>query len=44
VNGVLFPALFLLLGNFPQSLNYWPVVFLIQGFLMISTLKVSRIF
>jgi CDP-diacylglycerol---serine O-phosphatidyltransferase len=44
VNGVLFPLLFLLFSSFPQSLNYWPMVFLIQGFLMISTIKVSRIF
>jgi len=44
VNGVLFPILFLLFSIFPDSLNYWPLVFLIQGFLMISTLKISRIF
>ena len=44
VNGVLFPLLFLLLSSFPGSLNYWPIVFLIQGFLMISSFKVSRIF
>jgi CDP-diacylglycerol--serine O-phosphatidyltransferase len=44
VNGILFPILFLLFSNFPQSLNYWPMVFLIQGLLMISTFKVSRIF
>jgi len=44
VNGVLFPVLFVLVGSFPQSLNYWPIVFLIQGLLMISTFKVSRIF
>jgi CDP-diacylglycerol---serine O-phosphatidyltransferase len=44
VNGVLFPLLFLLFSNFPGSLHYWPVVFLIQGFLMISSFKVSRIF
>jgi CDP-diacylglycerol--serine O-phosphatidyltransferase len=44
VNGVLFPVLFLLFSSFPQSLNYWPIVFLIQGLLMISTFKVSRIF
>ena len=44
VNGVLFPVLFLLFSSFPESLNYWPVIFLIQSFLMISTFKVSRIF
>jgi CDP-diacylglycerol--serine O-phosphatidyltransferase len=44
VNGVLFPLLFLFFGSFPQSLDYWPLVFLIQGFLMISAIKVSRIF
>ena len=44
VNGVLFPLLFLFFSSFPESLNYWPLVFLIQGFLMISTLKISRIF
>jgi CDP-diacylglycerol--serine O-phosphatidyltransferase len=44
VNGVLFPLLFLLFSSFPESLNYWPMVFLIQSFLMISTFKISRIF
>ncbi len=44
VNGVLFPILFLLFSSFPQSLKYWPMIFLIQGFLMISTIRVSRIF
>lgn len=44
VNGVLFPVLFLLFSIIPDSLNYWPIVFLIQGCLMISTLKISRIF
>jgi CDP-diacylglycerol--serine O-phosphatidyltransferase len=44
VNGVLFPLLFLLFSGFPESLKYWPMVFLIQGFLMISTFKIARIF
>ena len=44
VNGVLFPLLFLLVSGFPESLTYWPIIFLIQGFLMISTFKISRIF
>jgi CDP-diacylglycerol---serine O-phosphatidyltransferase len=44
VNGVLFPILFLLISGFPESLKYWPIIFLIQGFLMISTFKISRIF
>jgi CDP-diacylglycerol---serine O-phosphatidyltransferase len=44
VNGVLFPILFLLLNSFPGSLSYWPIVFLIQGILMISTVKLARIF
>ena len=44
VNGVLFPILFLLVSSFPESLKYWPMVFLIQGFLMISTFKISRTF
>jgi CDP-diacylglycerol--serine O-phosphatidyltransferase len=44
VNGVLFPLLFLLISGFPESLKYWPIIFLIQGFLMISTFKISRIF
>ncbi len=29
VNGVLFPLLFLIFSSFPQSLNYWPMFFLI---------------
>ena len=44
VNGVLFPLLFLLVSGFPESLKYWPMVLLIQGFLMISTFKIARIF
>ena len=44
VNGVLFPLLFLLFSSVPQSLNYWPLVFLVQGMLMISTIKIARIF
>jgi CDP-diacylglycerol--serine O-phosphatidyltransferase len=44
VNGVLFPLLFLIFSSFPQSLNYWPMFFLIQGFLMVSTIKIARIF
>jgi len=44
VNGVLFPLLFLLVSGFPESLKYWPIIFLIQGFLMISTFKISRLF
>ena len=44
VNGVLFPLLFLLVSGFPESLTYWPIIFLIQGFLMISTFKIARIF
>ena len=44
VNGVLFPLLFLLFSSFPESLNYWPIIFLIQSVLMISTFKISRLF
>ena len=44
VNGVLFPLLFLVVSSFPESLNYWPIIFLIQGFLMISSFKITRIF
>ena len=44
VNGILFPLLFLVFGSVPQSLDYWPMVFLIQGLLMISTVKIARIF
>ena len=44
VNGVLFPLLFLLFSTVPESLNYWPIIFLIQSVLMISTFKISRLF
>ena len=44
VNGVLFPLLFLLYISVPQSLNFWPIVFLIQGFLMVSTINIARVF
>ena len=44
VNGILFPMLFLVFSRFPNTLDFWPLILLIQGFLMISTLKISRIF
>ncbi len=44
VNGVLFPILFLIYSNNPVSLNFWPIIILIQSLLMISTVKISRIF
>lgn len=44
VNGVLFPVLFLVYSKYPASLHAWPLIILIQGLLMISTLKMSRIF
>jgi CDP-diacylglycerol---serine O-phosphatidyltransferase len=44
VNGVIFPILFVLFSTFPESLKYWPTIFLIQGFLMISSFKIARIF
>jgi CDP-diacylglycerol--serine O-phosphatidyltransferase len=44
VNGVIFSLLLALLTPFPDSLKFWPFVFLLQGFLMISSLKVQRIF
>lgn len=44
VNGVLFPILFLIYSTNPVSLNFWPIIILIQSLLMVSTIKVSRIF
>ncbi len=44
VNGVLFPVLFLLYSHSPGSLIFWPAIILIQGLLMISSAKISRIF
>lgn len=44
INGVLFPLLYLIYGSFPASIQLWPLIILVQGLLMISTVKVSRIF
>lgn len=44
VNGILFPVLFVVYSNIPGSLSFWPIIILIQALLMISSLKVSRIF
>ncbi len=44
VNGLLFPVLYLIYSSYPASIHIWPLIILIQGLLMISTVKVSRIF
>lgn len=44
VNGVLFPALVLLAQHIPESIGFWPFVLLLQSFLMVSAIRVSRIF
>lgn len=44
VNGVLFPALYALSLLLPNSLKYWSVVFLLMGLLMVSSIRVRRLF
>jgi CDP-diacylglycerol--serine O-phosphatidyltransferase len=44
VNGGLFPALYLGYEFLPASLTVWPAVFATMSVLMVSSLKVKRIF
>ncbi len=44
VNGVIFPLLYAILLIFPASLSFWPAVFGIMGLLMVSSLRVKRLF
>lgn len=44
VNGLLFPALFLISSFLPQSVDVWPAIFLVQSFLMVSSVRVRRLF
>ena len=44
VNGIIFSLLLAVQTDFPESLKFWPFVFLLQGFLMISSFKVQRLF
>lgn len=44
VNGIIFSLLLAIQADFPESLKWWPFVFLVQGVLMISSFKVQRIF
>lgn len=44
VNGVLFPVLALMAVLFPSLYQIWPILLVIQGALMISTIKIARLF
>ena len=44
VNGVLFPALVFLGAWYPNLYSVWPVLMGIQALLMVSSLKISRLF
>jgi CDP-diacylglycerol--serine O-phosphatidyltransferase len=44
VNGVIFPLLYAISLIFPTSLSLWPLVFGIMGLLMISSIRVKRLF
>ena len=44
VNGFLFPALYLLYIFKPSSIVIWPVVYATMSILMVSSLKIKRIF
>jgi CDP-diacylglycerol---serine O-phosphatidyltransferase len=44
VNGVIFAVLLLVQTAVPETLQFWPYLFLLQGGLMISTFKIQRLF
>ena len=44
VNGVLFPTLVFVGAWYPGLYSVWPVLMLIQGILMVSSLRISRLF
>ena len=44
VNGIIFPSLYLLYIFQPASIALWPLVFATMSVLMVSTLKLKRIF
>lgn len=44
VNGVLFPALVFLGASYPVIYTAWPSLMIAQGLLMVSSLKISRLF
>lgn len=44
VNGVIFPVLYLLYRLYPDSISLWPFVYALMSVLMVSSLRVKRIF
>lgn len=44
VNGVIFPLLYVISLIFPASLSFWPAVFGVMGLLMVSSIRVKRLF
>jgi len=44
VNGVLFPALVFLGAPYPGLYTVWPSLMVVQGLLMVSSLRISRLF
>ncbi|ADE14366.1 CDP-diacylglycerol/serine O-phosphatidyltransferase [Nitrosococcus halophilus Nc 4] len=44
VNGIIFPLLYAISLIFPGSLSFWPVVFAIMGLLMVSSIRIKRLF
>ena len=44
VNGIVFPLLYLFSSSYEASLTYWPVVFVLMGLLMVSSIKTKRLF
>lgn len=44
INGIIFPLLYVISLVFPASLSLWPAVFGIMGLLMVSSLRVKRLF
>jgi CDP-diacylglycerol--serine O-phosphatidyltransferase len=43
VNGVVFPTFYLLSLFAASSLNYWPIIFVLMGILMVSSIRVNRL-
>lgn len=44
MNGVVFPVMYLVSLFAAASLHYWPILFVLMGVLMVSSVKINRLF
>ena len=44
VNGVLFPVLIIVGAWYPGLYAFWPAILVVQAFLMVSSIRISRLF